>query len=241
MPSTNPSDDVKDDGLQVNLPDCLPASSRADSLERPITSREIRNPDPNYAALLKRVEGLELHRRALIFIAVVACVASLISLNLMYKERDASRQLAKEWPAAQQRVAEPQAAQQPGIVEATQVFLCDAAGNRRDSIKLDERGGIAFHDVNGVKRALFYHNPEGPTWLHLFASDGTQRASIGVLKDGMGLVDLCDDGRKNIVLLHSYGLTLHEGERRLGQFANVNGTAGITLFDKKGAILFSKP
>ena len=52
---------------------------------------------------------------------------------------------------------------------------------------------------------------------------------------------LCDDGRKNIVLLHSYGLTLHEGERRLGQFANVNGTAGITLFDKKGAILFSKP
>ena len=34
MPSTNPSDDVKDDGLQVNWPDCLPASSsRADSLE----------------------------------------------------------------------------------------------------------------------------------------------------------------------------------------------------------------
>ncbi len=232
----------QDDGLQVNLPDCLPASSRADSLEQHPTARDIRLPDgapPDYAALVRRLDRMELHRRALLFVAVVACVASVTCLYLVRQERSAQErpvqeQRAQERPAPGRPAPEPRIAE-PGTVLVRRVVFVDGAGNRRDSIRLDESGtGIAFCDSNGVKRALFYTSPEGTTGWNLLNPDGKLRVSIGVLKDGAGHVAVFDDDPKHFVFLLARGMTLYEGQRTRAQFLNVNGLAGISIFDQKG-------
>jgi hypothetical protein len=85
-------DPLKDDGLQTQLPDAPPLSAASPAspvLPTGVVSRNIQQADPQIAALTKRIEGLELHRRALVLIAVVACVASVTS---MYIARAAQKQ-----------------------------------------------------------------------------------------------------------------------------------------------------
>ena len=241
MPSTDSGDDVKDDGLQVNLPDCLPASSCGDALERPIASRSIQIPEappPDYAAVLKRLERLEYHRRGLLFLCVVASVAAISCCCFLQQERAAARQL-KEWPVLQQKAAEPQAAQ-PGILEVRQIVFVDAAGNRKESIKLDEAGGIAFCDPQGVKRVLPYNSPEGDTGLNILSPDGKQRVSLGVLKNGDGAVAV-RNVREHIVYLDAKGLSIDANGKPQISMGMTEGGPNITIFDAKGAILFNKP
>ena len=220
MPST---DDLGGDGIQDTAPPNPPVAAPAPAgpLERPIPSRDIRHPDPNYAALLKRVEGLELHRRALIFVAVVACLTSITCIYIM-------------------RQGQPS---EPGTVEVKRlVFLDPASGARRDSIRLDESGtGIAFCDPHGVKRALLFTSHEGDTGWSILTKDGSQRVSLGVLKEGRGLVAVCDDGCKHFVHLDERGLTLDSNGQPCISMGMKERGPHITITAENGAVLYSKP
>jgi hypothetical protein len=223
MPST---DDQRGDEIQDTAPPKSPVTAPAPAgpLDRPpIASRELRLPDPvvpSHEEIIRRLTRLELHRRGLLFLCIVGTLTSITCMYIMRQGRSA----------------------EPGTVEVNRLVFRDAAGVPRDSIRLNESGtGIAFCDANGVKRAMFYTNPEGDTGWTLLNTDGKQRVSLGVLKDGRGLVAVCDDGCRHFIHLDERGLTLDaNGQRCIGMGMTERGP-NITITAENGAVLFNKP
>ncbi|HEX5271188.1 MAG TPA: hypothetical protein VFW33_11895, partial [Gemmataceae bacterium] len=181
-------------------------------------------------------------------------------LYLVRAERSSVAQPAP--PPAVQHAADA-AAPQRDTLEVRQVVFVDQAGQRKESIRLAETGGLAFCDSAGRTRALFSTTADGDMGFNLFTPDGQQRVSLGVLKGGIGHVAVCDENRKHIAYLDSSGLTLNEGGRSRGQLLLVDGLAGLSILDptgksrigvgmtaqgptidvsdEKGAVLFKKP
>jgi hypothetical protein len=230
------------------LPDPVPQRPPADP-----TPREIQKPEsqpPDYQALLRRLDRVEKQRLVMLFACVVACAASVTCLYLLHQERS-----GQDRSAEARRAPEPPALE-GGTLEVKRVAFLDAAGNRRDSIRLDESGtGIAFCDPNGVKRALFFTNSEGTGW-NLLSTDGRQRASIGVLKDGAGIVTVVNEQGRSVikmstvanqpfisvqdenqnpsVILDSTGMSLFDGATLRAEFTKTNATTGVRVFDRNG-------
>ncbi len=225
-----------DDGVQARMPAGPPVATAVSPATEAASADQ--------SDVLKRLERLERQRLVLLFVAVLALSAAGVDLYMQQRERQAT--------------ATPLWSVESGTIEATRVIFRDAAGRRRDSIRLDESGtGIAFCDADGVKRALFFTNAEGTGW-NMLAPDGTQRASIGVLKDGAGIVTvtdrhqqtlismgtqanepfltLFDENHKIAVLLSSLGLYLYDkdGLTKKGAFVNSRGGAVLGINDANG-------